>query len=468
MRVQRSPITAETVAAAARSFVAQWEATPMATSAPPRRLKFWGWGYEDQQPRADEVRAAGAGIRAHLGFEPDEAEPPPRIEDVELPPPRVEPPPSLAASCGRRARPRRALLRPLLPRHRAGLPRPFDHPPDLVARPRDEAELERVLAWCEQERLAAIPFGGGTSVVGGVEPDVGEGFAGAVSVDLKRLDRVLEVDAVSRAALIEAGATGPSLEDQLRDARPHAAPLPAVLRVLHAGRLDRHPRRRPLRHAAHPHRRPRRVGPRHHAARRVGVAPAARLGRGAEPGPACCWARRACSASSRGRGCACRSGRTSGHRPACASTASSRAPGPCASCRSRASGRRTAGCSIPTRPMLTGAGADGKALLVLGLRVGRPRAGRLARPRLRELRRPRRPLVGETTEGDARRGRGRRAGTWRNAFMRRALPARRAGRGWADRRDVRDGDHLGPLRRFAPRVREAAAAALRGPAAADA
>ena len=93
----------------------------------------------------------------------------------------------------------------------------FEHPPDFVCRPRDEIELEAVLEWCSAEGVAAIPFGGGTSVVGGVTPDVGDRYNGAVSVDLGELDRVLEVDEVSSAALIEAGATGPGLEGQLRE-----------------------------------------------------------------------------------------------------------------------------------------------------------------------------------------------------------------------------------------------------------
>ena len=62
-----------------------------------------------------------------------------------------------------------------------------------------------------------IPFGGGTSVVGGVEPRVGEGYAGVVTIDLKGLDRVLEVDPVSLSARIQAGATGPGLEAQLSE-----------------------------------------------------------------------------------------------------------------------------------------------------------------------------------------------------------------------------------------------------------
>ncbi len=91
----------------------------------------------------------------------------------------------------------------------------FEHPPDFVAHPRDEFELERVLEWCTAERVAAIPYGGGTSVVGGVRPQVPSWCNGALSLDLRALERVLEVDSVSRSARIQAGASGPGLEAQL-------------------------------------------------------------------------------------------------------------------------------------------------------------------------------------------------------------------------------------------------------------
>jgi alkyldihydroxyacetonephosphate synthase len=91
----------------------------------------------------------------------------------------------------------------------------FENPPDLVAFPKDESEIETVLSWAEAEGAAVVPFGGGTSVCGGVEPRVGE--RAVVSLDLRRLDRVLEVDPASLAARIQAGATGPGLEDQLRE-----------------------------------------------------------------------------------------------------------------------------------------------------------------------------------------------------------------------------------------------------------
>jgi alkyldihydroxyacetonephosphate synthase len=91
----------------------------------------------------------------------------------------------------------------------------FPNPPDLVALPADEAEVEAVLSWAEAEGAAVVPFGGGTSVVGGVEARVGE--RPVVCLDLRRLDRVLEVDTESMAARIQGGATGPRLEEQLRE-----------------------------------------------------------------------------------------------------------------------------------------------------------------------------------------------------------------------------------------------------------
>jgi alkyldihydroxyacetonephosphate synthase len=91
----------------------------------------------------------------------------------------------------------------------------FESPPDLVALPRDESEIETVFSWAEAEGAAVVPFGGGTSVVGGVEARLGD--RPVVTMDLRRIDRVLEVDPVSLSARIQAGATGPRLEEQLRE-----------------------------------------------------------------------------------------------------------------------------------------------------------------------------------------------------------------------------------------------------------
>jgi alkyldihydroxyacetonephosphate synthase len=183
-----------------------------------RRFKHWGWGYEDQQPTSDQLSASASVVAEHLALAIDDVEQPVVLEHVALAPARVTAPASLAEICASddHARASHALGKSygdIVDGFRGR----FAHPPDFVARPRDEHDVERVLEWCSAERVAAIPFGGGTSVVGGVTPDVPSGYAGAISLDLRALDRVLEIDQISRAARIQAGAAGPVLERQLAE-----------------------------------------------------------------------------------------------------------------------------------------------------------------------------------------------------------------------------------------------------------
>jgi alkyldihydroxyacetonephosphate synthase len=156
-------------------------------------------------------------MAAVLGFgDPGQLEEPVPLDQVRLPAPRLRPPAGLARICSQTTHDRawhahgqsyRDLIRAFRGR--------FDHVPDVVARPRGEDDVTALLSWCETAGAAAIPFGGGTSVTGGVEPDTGGGYAGAVCIDLSLMNRVLEVDDVSGAALVEAGASGPQLNRQL-------------------------------------------------------------------------------------------------------------------------------------------------------------------------------------------------------------------------------------------------------------
>jgi alkyldihydroxyacetonephosphate synthase len=196
------------------------------SSTPPgsvRRRRFWGWGWEDGGPSAEQQQAIAQALAARFELGALSIATPPRLEELELPGARLAPPPSLAAVCSSGAYERAAhsygkSFRDIVRAFR----RDYQRPPDLVAFPRSEAEIAAVLDWAASARAAIIPYGGGSSVVGGVEPDVGDTYAGVVTLDLSRLDRVLEVDTTSRAARIQAGVLGPALEEQLK---PHGLTL---------------------------------------------------------------------------------------------------------------------------------------------------------------------------------------------------------------------------------------------------
>ncbi|WP_163802063.1 FAD-binding oxidoreductase [Mycolicibacterium sediminis] len=83
--------------------------------------------------------------------------------------------------------------------------------PDAVLLPADEDEVAAVLAYCAQRSIAVVPFGGGTSVVGGVDPARGD-LKAVVSLDLRRLDRLHSLDGTSGEAVLGAGVTGPDAE----------------------------------------------------------------------------------------------------------------------------------------------------------------------------------------------------------------------------------------------------------------
>ena len=181
----------------------------------PRR-SFWAWGMESDEPTVEQRRQLAESLSQAYGVSL-EVPPVPTTADLDLRKPRVTPPSPLAAICSTDTHDRAAHSygRSFRDRIRA-FNRQFPNPPDVVAYPRDEQEVAAVLEWCSTRRYTAIPYGGGSSVVGGVEPP--EGSEGIVTIDLAGLNRVLEIDDVSRAARIQAGIYGPALEDQLR---PH-------------------------------------------------------------------------------------------------------------------------------------------------------------------------------------------------------------------------------------------------------
>jgi alkyldihydroxyacetonephosphate synthase len=182
-------------------------------------MRWWGWG--DPQHRAGLPPAALAALRAELGA-PDRTVKPVALEDVALGEVALETRAlgRLQDAVGQEWVRQDRLSRvthaagkgyPDLVRIRAGAP---ENAPDAVVYPASSAEVRAVLDACAEERVAVVPFGGGTSVVGGVEPLRGPMVA-AVSLDLARIDHAEPVDMRSLTAVLGAGLRGPAVERAL-------------------------------------------------------------------------------------------------------------------------------------------------------------------------------------------------------------------------------------------------------------
>jgi len=191
--------------------------------ARPAPRRWWGWGEDGHDP--DLSPAAEALLRDELEVDPSVRRAPARLDELELPAPRLRPAAhaSLADAVGPRAlridrdtRVAHAAGRgyPDLVRLRAG---DLSGAPDGVLIPEFADQIPTVLAACTEHGVAVVPFGGGTSVVGGVEPLRG-GHNSVVTLDLSLLDRVVHIDEVSLIATLESGLLGPAAEAALNSA----------------------------------------------------------------------------------------------------------------------------------------------------------------------------------------------------------------------------------------------------------
>ncbi len=186
-------------------------------------MKWWGWGLDGVEFTHEDKPELGPFIKAQLGLDVTQVKTKPaRFEALDIPEPDL--PDSLKAALYEAVTPqfvsvdpldrvihaRGKSIRDLIRQRRGDLPRV----PDAVVRPADEDEVTAVLQAALQADAVVIPFGGGSSISGSLEAQAHEQRP-VLSVDLGRLDRVLEIDETSRVARVQAGVFGPALEEQL-------------------------------------------------------------------------------------------------------------------------------------------------------------------------------------------------------------------------------------------------------------
>ena len=188
-------------------------------------MKWWGWGVDEVAFTHEDKPALGPFFEQHLDIQVEQiVDRPQAFERLAVPEPglphglqaeleaAVGEPHVSTDALDRVVHARGKSLRDLV-RQRRG---EFGRLPDVVVTPADEAEVTAVLRAALDADAVVIPFGGGTSISGSLEPEPDEART-VISVDLHRLDRVLEIDEISRLARVQAGIYGPELERQLAD-----------------------------------------------------------------------------------------------------------------------------------------------------------------------------------------------------------------------------------------------------------
>ena len=184
------------------------------------KLKWWGWGREEESYLLQDSRGFWSFLEQNLGPLAQS----PRVsslDDVLLPPSRLTPKDledlkelfgekDVAVDKANRLNHSFGKSYVDLLRIRRGM---VDSSPDVVVFPRTQKQIEDLLALASHRSWAVVPFGGGTSVVGGVE--VSEKDKLTVTLDLRRMDRVLDIDRTSHTAVVQSGILGPALEREL-------------------------------------------------------------------------------------------------------------------------------------------------------------------------------------------------------------------------------------------------------------
>ncbi len=186
------------------------------------KIRWNGWGWAAHKDELGAREDVWTWLASELGMPALLATPPRPLEEIPLPASALsaEDRQKLSAIVGtdrvredRYERAFHALGRSYhdLLRLRAG-----DLPcvPDAVVYPRGTDEVLAVLALAAERAIAVIPYGGGTSVVGGVSAARGT-FSAAITLDMSAMNRVIDIDPVSQTATAEAGIYGPALEKAL-------------------------------------------------------------------------------------------------------------------------------------------------------------------------------------------------------------------------------------------------------------
>ncbi len=179
---------------------------------------FWGWGNEGEALKSREINYF-ARLLGNFIPSGESLKLPPRKEDLKFPKPRFNPPKSFSVQVDYSSleRARHCYGRSFKDVFR-GLNNDFTDPPDAVIFPKTKQEVIDTLDYCQKKNFAVNCYGGGSSVVGGVEidHDLLSNYSGWISMDMTHMNNLVSLDKFSRSANFQGGILGPALEKKLK------------------------------------------------------------------------------------------------------------------------------------------------------------------------------------------------------------------------------------------------------------
>lgn len=183
-----------------------------------KKMSIWGWGLETF-PLSPHFFSSISQSLASLGFKISEKPHPlPLFESLSIPAPRFLLPKEFTSFCSQDKK--------LRLRHTYGkstreiikaLQGIFENVPDYIAFPREESQIFDLMQYCSKKSIAIVPFGGGSSVVGGINVTNCSNYNGTLVINLLFLDKLLLINPINQTATFQSGIYGPDLERALAE-----------------------------------------------------------------------------------------------------------------------------------------------------------------------------------------------------------------------------------------------------------
>lgn len=177
-----------------------------------QKRKYWGWGYDSHTIATDALEVSLYALGQMLGRQSFEKKPIPQYTD--LPKPKFTIPQYLQTfvSSSNEERASHSYGKAFRDIWRA-VYEGFPNPPDYVAFPENEEHIIKLYDFASTHNINLIPYGGGSSVVGGIEPCSSKGN---ITVDMKHFDKLIHLNLENRTVEVQAGIYGPALNALLK------------------------------------------------------------------------------------------------------------------------------------------------------------------------------------------------------------------------------------------------------------